>query len=131
MPELAKAGGFPRALPEPLDRAASVRLPYPAAVLEEKLTVLRESYRRTLPGHLAALGAKLAAARESRSEAAWAEVAQLAHRLKGTAGSYGFDALAAELEALEEILERSTHEETPADREAIDAALARARASLD
>jgi chemotaxis protein histidine kinase CheA len=99
-------------------------------VLEEKLASLRESYRRTLPAHLDALRAKLAAAREGGSEAAWAEVAQLAHRLKGTAGSYGFDVLAAELEALEEILERAAGEETPVDRAAVDAALARARASL-
>jgi len=99
-------------------------------VLEEKLATLRESYRRTLPGHLDALRAKLAAARQGRSEAAWAEVVRLAHRLKGTAGSYGFDAVAAELEALEGILERAAREETPADGEAIDLALARARASL-
>lgn len=100
-------------------------------MLEEKLAVLRESYRRTLPGHLDELRAKLAAARESRSETAWAEMARLVHRLKGTAGSYGFDAVAAELEALEDVVERAAHEETPADREAMDAALARARASLD
>jgi HPt (histidine-containing phosphotransfer) domain-containing protein len=100
-------------------------------VLEEKLAVLRESYRRTLPAHLDALGAKLAAACEARSQGAWAEVAQLAHRLKGTAGSYGFQLLAAELEALEEILERSAGDETPAARAALDAALARARAALD
>jgi HPt (histidine-containing phosphotransfer) domain-containing protein len=99
-------------------------------VLEEKLAVLRDSYRRSLPAHLDALGAKLAAAREERSPAAWAEVVQLAHRLKGTAGSYGFDGLASELEALEEILERSAGDQTPAERAALDAVLARARAAL-
>jgi chemotaxis protein histidine kinase CheA len=99
-------------------------------VLEEKLAALRESYRRTLPDHLDALAAKLAEAWESGSGIARAEASQLAHRLKGTAGSYGFDVLAAELEALEGILERAGGDETAADRTAVDAALARARASL-
>jgi hypothetical protein len=53
--------------------------------------------------------------------------------VKGTAGSYGFDAVAAELAGIEAILERAGSEGAafaPADRDALDAALARARASL-
>lgn len=111
----------------------AARLAYPARVLEEKLAALREGYRRTtLPQQLEALRAKLADAQGGGPDAL-AEAARLAHRVKGTAGSYGFDAVAAELEGIEAILERAGSEDAtlaPADRDALDAALARARASL-
>lgn len=102
-------------------------------MLEEKLAALRESYRRTLPGQLDALAAVLDATRAAPDPSAATEAARLAHRLKGTAGSYGFDVVAAELEAVEDLLERAVRREAPlveADRQRIDAALARARAAL-
>jgi len=110
----------------------AARLAYPPRVLEEKLAALRESYRRTLPQQLEALRAKLANAQTGGSDAL-ADAARLAHRVKGTAGSYGFDAVAAELEGIEEILERAGRGGpvlAAPDRDAIDAALARAQASL-
>jgi HPt (histidine-containing phosphotransfer) domain-containing protein len=108
----------------------AARLAYPPGVLEEKLAALRESYRRTaLPQQLGELRARLASAEQ---DAELAEAARLAHRVKGTAGSYGFDAVAAELEGIEAILERGRAGGALAapDREALAAALARAEASL-
>jgi HPt (histidine-containing phosphotransfer) domain-containing protein len=99
-------------------------------VLEEKLAALREDYRRTLPAQLDALRARVESGRASGGLRV--EARSLAHRLKGTAGSYGFDRVAAELESVEEILDRSqgATEIGLADAAAIDAALARARDSL-
>ena len=111
----------------------AARLPYLSGVLEEKFAALRESYRHGLPEQLEALRAKVAAVSESRGHAALADAKGLAHRLKGTAGSYGFDGVAAEIEGIEEILERAESGEArlgAADRGAIEAALARAHASL-
>ena len=110
----------------------AARLAYPPRVLEEKLAALRESYRRTLPQQLEALRAKLANAQTGGSDAL-ADAARLAHRVKGTAGSYGFETVAAELEGIEDRLERVEREGAPlaaSDRDALDAALARAQASL-
>jgi HPt (histidine-containing phosphotransfer) domain-containing protein len=106
----------------------AARLAYPARVLEEKLAALREGYRRTtLPRQLETLRALLAGAPEGGP--APAEAARLAHRVKGTAGSYGFDAVAAELGAVEAILERAGVLGS-AERAALESALARAEASL-
>jgi len=107
----------------------AARLAYPPRVLEEKLAALRESYRRTLPQQLEALRAKLANAQTGGSDAL-ADAARLAHRVKGTAGSYGFQTVAAELEGIEEILERAGAALAAPDRDALDAAIARAQASL-
>ena len=107
----------------------AARLAYPPRVLEEKLAALRESYRRTLPQQLEALRAKLANAQTGGSDAL-ADAARLAHRVKGTAGSSGFQTVAAELEGSEEILERAGAALAAPDRVALDAAIARAQASL-
>jgi ABC-type sugar transport system substrate-binding protein len=108
----------------------AARLAYPAHVLEEKLAALREGYRRTaLPQQLGELRARLTSA---HSDAELAEAAGLAHRVKGTAGSYGFDAVAAELAGIEAILERGRAGGAlaPPDRDALAAAVTRAEASL-
>jgi chemotaxis protein histidine kinase CheA len=110
----------------------AARLAYPRGVLEEKLAALRESYRRTaLPQQLGELRAGLAQAASATPDAL-AEAVRLAHRVKGTAGSYGFDVVAAELEAIESILARGREQGVlaAADREAVAAALSRAEASL-
>jgi hypothetical protein len=64
------------------------------------LAPLRESYRRRLPELVAELGASLSGTvppARKRIEAA----RELAHRLKGTTGSYGFDEVSAELAQVE------------------------------
>jgi chemotaxis protein histidine kinase CheA len=101
-----------------------------SAELGDKLAALRDSYRRSLPEQLAALATLLEApASAETADAAW----RLAHRLKGTAGSYGFSELATALEAIEEILERARRTHSPAtddERSRAAAALGRARATL-
>jgi len=78
--------------------------PEEAAALERAIAPLRDAFREKLPGRLAEIDARLAAARGG-DRAALAEANRLAHTLKGTAGSYGFDAVsraAGEIEALTE-----------------------------
>ena len=100
------------------------------AELDAKLAALRESYRRALPEQVETLATLLAAPPGAEAaDAAW----RLAHRLKGTSGSYGFAELATQLETIEEILERArrTHSAaTDDERSRAAAALGRARATL-
>jgi HPt (histidine-containing phosphotransfer) domain-containing protein len=100
------------------------------AELDEKLAALRDEYRRSLPEQLAALATLLAApASPETADAAW----RLAHRLKGTSGSYGFRELATRLETIEESFERARRTHTAAtddERSRAAAELERARAML-
>jgi chemotaxis protein histidine kinase CheA len=59
---------------------------------DREFTRLRESYRRSLQEQIVSFGDDLRRARESESMQADLQSArQVAHRLKGTSGSYGFD----------------------------------------
>jgi HPt (histidine-containing phosphotransfer) domain-containing protein len=101
--------------------------------LESKLAALRADYRRTLPAQLDALEARLAALADAGAPGACEDAWQLAHRVKGTSGSHGFAALAAELETIEAILEPTRRTGTApgrSEQELARAALLRARASL-
>ena len=65
--------------------------PTNAAELEAVLAELRAEYEITLPAKLAELAGALHAARSAEGDArAFAQARLLAHRLGGTAGSYGF-----------------------------------------
>ena len=68
--------------------------PAPAAADEDEVAVLRAAYGRQLPGVVAELGDHLA-------EADWKKLEEQAHRLVGTAGSFGFSELVEEARALE------------------------------
>ena len=67
----------------------------PAAAFEDKLAALRAAYRRALPEQLDALATLLEAAGAAMATGAVEDAWRLAHRLKGTSGSYGFSELAA------------------------------------
>ncbi len=99
-----------------------------------ELDSLRVSYAKRLPGRLAELAAALRAAKEAgASEADARHAHQLAHTLKGTAGSYGFTEVGSELESIEATL-FSMLEGGPrgaSEWAKLDRALSRARASLD
>ena len=99
--------------------------------LDQKFADLRASYRRALPEHLERLAAAVETARAAPSPTALEGAFHAAHRLKGTSGSFGFVALATELETIEEILDRVRRARAPLTEEEaarISAALARARA---
>jgi chemotaxis protein histidine kinase CheA len=100
------------------------------SAFDEKLAALRDDYRRSLPEQLAALATLLAApASPETADAVW----RLAHRLKGTSGSYGLNELATRLETIEESFERARRTHTPAtddERSRAAAALERARTTL-
>jgi len=105
----------------------------PAAPLEEKLAALRAAYRRALPEQLDALARLLEACTGAGAAGAVEDAWRLAHRLKGTSGSYGFALLAAQLETIEETLERAQCMRSPAtddERARAVASLGRARAWL-
>jgi HPt (histidine-containing phosphotransfer) domain-containing protein len=75
------------------------------ADLHRDLEQLREAYRRKLPGRLAELDALLNGARQGQAREPLEAARRLAHMMKGTAGSYGFDEISAELGRIEESLE--------------------------
>ena len=105
----------------------------PAASLEDKVAALRVAYRRALPGQLDALASLLDACAATGAAGAPEEAWRLAHRLKGTSGSFGFALLAEELETIEEALERARRmraRATDEERARAGAALGRARALL-
>jgi len=105
----------------------------PEALLEDKLAALRAAYRRALPEQLDALARWLDACTGAGAAGALEDAWHLAHRLKGTSGSYGFVELAAQLETIEEILEGARRIRSPAtddERARAVAALGRARALL-
>lgn len=74
--------------------------------LERELDQLREAYRSKLRREIETLSQKLRDARAAGAAPEPLEAArQLAHRLKGTSGSYGLDASSAALARIEDQLE--------------------------
>jgi HPt (histidine-containing phosphotransfer) domain-containing protein len=98
--------------------------------LARELEGLRRAYRDKLTDMLARLGSLVCEARKVRGVDELQAARDLAHRLKGTSGSHGFDECSAELSKIEERLERLA-EGAPANAAAIwieiDQALSRAR----
>jgi hypothetical protein len=98
--------------------------------LEHELAPLRRSYRGKLPSKLDQLDALLGEARGSPQAESLRAALDLAHTLKGTSGSYGLDEFSAELQIVENCLDRlreGADGAGDADWGEIDAALARAR----
>jgi HPt (histidine-containing phosphotransfer) domain-containing protein len=89
--------------------------------LARELEGLRRSYRDKLIELLARLGSLVREARKVRDGDGLRAARDLAHRLKGTSGSYGFDECSAQLRRIEERLERLA-DATPADAAPSDAA---------
>ena len=81
--------------------------------IQRELQLLREAYRRKLPGELARLGRLLIEAREAHEEKQLDAARRLAHMLKGSSGSYGLDEVSAELRRIEEHLDRVLEGESP------------------
>lgn len=99
------------------------------ADLQRDLERLREDYRRKLPGKLEQLGALLRGARGAQARGPLEAARHLAHMLKGTSGSYGFDEISAELSRIEDRLDRLLEwesAESPAVWNEIEQALKRA-----
>ena len=67
---------------------------------------LRRAYRGKLTEMLARLDSLLRKARRMRGGGEFQAARELAHRLKGTSGSYGFDECSTELAKVEECLEQ-------------------------
>lgn len=67
---------------------------------------LRQSYRGKLEELLVRLGSLVRQARRMRDGDDLLAARELAHRLKGTSGSYGFDECSAELSKVEVCLEQ-------------------------
>jgi hypothetical protein len=95
---------------------------------------LRDDYRRKLLRELASLEDRIQRARASGARARdLAAACALAHRLMGTAGSYGFDACSEALAGIERHLDVFDDLGEPASEPRwpeIDSALARARAAV-
>jgi HPt (histidine-containing phosphotransfer) domain-containing protein len=66
-----------------------------------------------LPGKLDQLDALLRGARRAHERGPLEAARNLAHMLKGTSGSYGFEEISAELKRIEERLDRLLEGESP------------------
>jgi CheY-like chemotaxis protein/HPt (histidine-containing phosphotransfer) domain-containing protein len=105
----------------------------PSGEFESQFADLRASYRSKLPKLLSGLASAVRAARAAdASEPARREAWQLAHRIKGTAGSYGIEELAEPLAAIDALLEGLIERSEAGETEwlEIEKALARALASF-
>jgi two-component system cell cycle sensor histidine kinase/response regulator CckA len=79
--------------------------PLPSLNPDQALHALRTTYRQKLPERLQALAEAIRVVQtHSGSEDALQQAFRLAHTLKGTVGSYGFDDLATTLESIEDTL---------------------------
>jgi diguanylate cyclase (GGDEF)-like protein len=111
--------------------AVVVKSPAPAADEDPSkgLARLRQEYARALPAKLDSLAAALDRLRETPGSADLLEAARLlAHRLRGTAGSYGFVDVSAAAGRIEDILvEAPPGGPGPAAWEGLEAALGDAR----
>jgi HPt (histidine-containing phosphotransfer) domain-containing protein len=76
----------------------------PAEQMDEALRGLRASYREKLPDQLGELTEKLRASREAGGSEAFLQAREIAHRLAGTAGSYGLGDIGAALEKIDDAL---------------------------
>jgi HPt (histidine-containing phosphotransfer) domain-containing protein len=101
--------------------------------VHREIQLLREAYCRKLPGELARLGALVARARETHEQDRLDAARFLAHKLRGSSGSYGLAELSAELRRIEERLDRLFEGTSPASDAVwseIEAALRAARGRL-
>lgn len=82
--------------------------------LKAVLATLRAEYRQTLPERLSELNTALMLAVDApRSAPLRAEARHLAHKLRGTAGSYGFSRISQAMAVIEDILRRYEEESAP------------------
>lgn len=88
-----------------------------------RLAFVRERFASRLAARVTELQEQVA--RAKKTERSWAEPIALAHRLAGTAGSYGYVDAGAHAAAVEDALRRIESGETPWDE--LDAALQRLR----
>ncbi len=96
--------------------------------MDEALRGLRASYREKLPGQLGELTKRLRASREAGGSEAFLQAREIAHRLAGTAGSYGLGDIGAALEKIDDALREVSAEEVENARWSdIDAAVAEIR----
>ena len=99
--------------------------------MDAALRALRASYREKLPGQLDQLTERLRAAREPDGSAAIGQAREIAHRLAGTAGSYGFEDIGAALGNIDDTFREISAEDVENARwSTIDAALAEIREHL-
>ncbi len=107
--------------------------------LERDLERLREEYRAKLPEQLSGLEALLRGARDQepggdRGREQLEVARNLAHRLRGTAGSYGFGATSSALGRIEESVAQLLEEAQP-DPESVwnevEGAVAQARVRIE
>lgn len=76
--------------------------------LDAELAKLIKEYAQKLPREIANIAKLLEQAQEVGTDEALEPAKQLVHKLKGTAGSYGFDKISEELEQLEIVIKEGT-----------------------
>lgn len=76
--------------------------------LDADLAKLIKEYAQKLPREVANIAKLLDQAQKAGTDEALEPAKQLVHRLKGTAGSYGFEKISEELEQLELVIKEGT-----------------------
>jgi len=100
----------------------------PEEQMDEALRGLRASYRERLPDQFGELTKRLRASREAGGSEAFLQAREIAHRLAGTAGSYGLGDIGAALEKIDDALREVSAEDIENARWGdIDAAVAEIR----
>ena len=103
----------------------------PEEQMDEALRGLRASYREKLPDQLGELTERLRASREPGGSEAFFQAREIAHRLAGTAGSYGFGDIGAALGKIDDALREVSAEDVENARWSdIEAAVAEIREQL-
>jgi signal transduction histidine kinase/CheY-like chemotaxis protein len=103
----------------------------PEEQMDEALRGLRASYREKLPDQLGELTNRLRASRKAGDSKAFLQAREIAHRLAGTAGSYGFGDIGAALEKIDAALREVSAEDVETARWSdIDAAVTEIREHL-
>ncbi len=103
----------------------------PEEKIDEALRGLRASYREKLPEQFAELTSRLRDSRQADGAEAFDQAREIAHRLAGTAGSYGLADIAAALGRIDDALREVGADDAGRARWAdIDAAVAEIRARI-
>jgi len=104
-------------------------MPDPDDALERALRALREEYLAAAPGRVAELWAALARV-QNGEPAAISALGALAHRLAGSAGSYGFQAVSQAARELDQRCRTAVATEPATDLRALVQAIADAFANV-
>jgi len=106
------------------------RSPERQAAIRAAMAELNAEYARALPGRIAELSEAIADARRGEAPPDLPRIRLLAHRIRGTAGSCGWEAVGEAAGRIEDTVDKAGGTLSEAALQTIEAALAEAQAAL-